>query len=215
MNREELKLAAILADRWGWHDRAILTVARSGEYDDLVLRFPLDHVDNVRRHAANNGLDSGEVFALIRQESAFNSDARSSAGAMGLMQLMPGTGKLTARRNRIPYSGTGMLLDVDKNIELGTSYLRHVMERFAGNPVLATASYNAGPHRVERWLPESGSEPAAIWIAGIPFRETRDYVQRVLAYSVIYDWRMRHPITPLKKRMPDVYDADHYGPADS
>jgi soluble lytic murein transglycosylase len=214
MSREELKLAAVLADRWGWHDRAILTVARSGDYNDLVLRFPLDHVDSVRRHAGSNGLDAGQVFALIRQESAFNSDARSSAGAMGLMQLMPATGKLTAQRNRIPYSGAGTLLDGDKNIELGTSYLRHVMERFDGNPVLATASYNAGPHRVERWLPEADSEPAAVWIAGIPFRETRDYVQRVLAYAVIYDWRMQRPITPLNKRMPEVYDAGHYGPDD-
>jgi soluble lytic murein transglycosylase len=215
MRREELKLAAVLADRWGWHDRAILTVARSGDYDDLLLRFPLDHVESVRRHAGNNGLDAGQVFALIRQESAFNSDARSSAGAMGLMQLMPGTGKLTAQRNRIPYSGAGTLLDVDKNIQLGTSYLRQVMERFDGNPVLATASYNAGPHRVERWLPDSGSEPATIWVAGIPFRETRDYVQRVLAYAVIYDWRMQRPITPLEKRMPRVYEAGHYGQSDS
>jgi soluble lytic murein transglycosylase len=215
MNREQLTLAAVLADHWGWHDRAILTIARSGEYNDLVLRFPLDHVESVRRHAVDNGLDAGQVFALIRQESAFNSDARSNAGAMGLMQLMPGTGKLTAQRNRIPYSGSGMLLDVDKNIELGTTYLRQVMERFDGNPVLATASYNAGPHRIERWLPESGSQPAAVWIAGIPFDETRDYVQRVLAYAVIYDWRMQRPIIPLRKRMPDVYDAGHYGPADS
>jgi len=215
MSREELKLAAVLADRWGWHDRAILTVARSGDYDDLLLRFPLDHVESVRRHAGNNGLDAGQVFALIRQESAFNSDARSSAGAMGLMQLMPGTGKLTAQRNRIPYTGAGSLLDVDKNIQLGTSYLRQVMERFDGNPVLATASYNAGPHRVERWLPDSESEPATIWVAGIPFRETRDYVQRVLAYAVIYDWRMQRPITPLEKRMPRVYEAGHYGQGDS
>jgi soluble lytic murein transglycosylase len=215
LNREELTLAAVLADHWGWHDRAILTVARSGEYDDLVLRFPLDHVESVRRHAGDNGLDAGQVFAFIRQESAFNNEARSSAGAMGLMQLMPGTGKLTAKRNRIPYSGAGMLLDIDKNIELGTNYLRQVMERFEGNPVLAAASYNAGPNRVERWLPESGNEPATIWLAGIPFRETRNYVQRVLTYAAIYDWRMQRPITPLNKRMPKVYDAGHYGPADS
>jgi soluble lytic murein transglycosylase len=210
MNNEELTLAAVLADQWGWHDRAILTVARSGNYDDLKLRFPLDHLDSVRRHARNSQLDVGHVFAVIRQESAFNSDARSTAGAMGLMQLMPGTGKLTAQRNRIPYAGAGTLLDVDKNIQLGTSYLRQVMERFNDNPVLATAAYNAGPQRVERWLPEAGSESAAIWIAGIPFTETRNYVQRVLTYAVIYDWRMQRTINPLKKRMPTVYSTGHY-----
>jgi len=210
MNNADLMLAAILANQWGWHDRAILTVARSGNYDDLKLRFPLDHLDSVRRYARDNKLDTGHVFAVIRQESAFNSDARSIAGAMGLMQLMPGTGKLTAQRNRIPYAGAGALLDVDKNIQLGTSYLRQVMERFSGNPVLATASYNAGPQRVERWLPEAGNESAAIWIAGIPFTETRNYVQRVLTYAAIYDWRMQRSISPLKKRMPTVYDIGHY-----
>ena len=215
MNNEELALAAVLANQWGWHDRAILTVARSGNYDDLKLRFPLDHLNSVHRYARDNKLDSGQVFAVIRQESAFNSDARSIAGAMGLMQLMPGTGKLTAQRNRIPYTGTGTLLDVDKNIQLGTSYLRQVMERFRDNPVLATAAYNAGPHRVERWLPESGSEPAAIWVAGIPFTETRNYVQRVLAYAAIYDWRMQRSIRPLKKRMPPVYGSGHYEHAGS
>jgi soluble lytic murein transglycosylase len=210
MNNEELTLAAVLADQWGWHDRAILTVARTGNYDDLKLRFPIDHLDSVHRHARNNKLDAGQVFAVIRQESAFNSDARSSAGAMGLMQLMPGTGRLTAKRNSIPYAGAGTLLDVDRNIQLGTSYLRHVMERFNDNPVLATAAYNAGPHRVERWLPETGSESAAIWIVGIPFTETRNYVQRVLTYAAIYDWRMQRTIRPLKKRMPPVYSSGHY-----
>jgi soluble lytic murein transglycosylase len=210
MNDEELVLAAVLADQWGWHDRAILTVARSGNYDDLKLRFPLDHLDSVQRHARDNKLDTGQVFAVIRQESAFNSDARSSAGAMGLMQLMPGTGRLTAKRNRLPYAGAGTLLDADRNIQLGTRYLRQVMERFNDNPVLATAAYNAGPHRVERWLPETGSEPAAIWITGIPFTETRNYVQRVLTYAAIYDWRMQHTILLLKKRMPPVYSSGHY-----
>jgi peptidoglycan lytic transglycosylase len=215
MNNEELTLAAVLADQWGWHDRAILTVARSGNYDDLKLRFPLDHHDSVRRHARDNKLDTGQVFAVIRQESAFNSDARSPVGAMGLMQLMPGTGRLTAKRDGIPYSGAGTLLDVDRNIQLGTSYLRQMMERFSGNPVLATAAYNAGPQRVERWLPEAGSDPAAIWIAGIPFTETRNYVQSVLTYAAIYDWRMQRSIRPLKKRMPPVYDAGHYEHSDS
>ncbi len=210
MSNEELAQAAVLASQWGWHDRAILTIARSGNYDDLKLRFPLDHVDSVRRHAQENDLDAGHVFAVIRQESAFNKDARSPAGAMGLMQLMPGTGRLTANQSRIPYTGTGTLLEVDKNIQLGTSYLRQVMDRFDGNPVLATAAYNAGPNRVERWLPEADSEDATIWVAGIPYTETRNYVQRVFTYAAIYDWRMQRVINPLKKRMPAVFSIGHY-----
>jgi len=210
MNQEELELVSVLADQWGWRDRAILTVARSGNYDDLKLRFPLDHLDSVHRHAGKNSLDPGHVFAVIRQESAFNQDARSAAGARGLMQLMPGTGRLTARRNNIPYDGTGSLLDADRNIQLGTSYLRQMMNRFGGNPVLATAAYNAGPRRVEHWLPQEGSEQAAIWIAAIPYTETRNYIQRVFAYTAIYDWRMQRPITPLRKRMPPVYSTSHY-----
>jgi len=206
----ELKLAAVLASRWGWHDRAILTVAQAGDYDDLVLRFPLEHEDSVRVQARKNRLDPGYVFAVIRQESAFNKEARSPAGARGLMQLMPGTGRLTARQHRIPYSGTQSLYEAEKNISLGTRYLHQVGERFNGNTVLATAAYNAGPHRVQKWLTEEQNQQAANWVAVIPFTETRRYVQRVLAYAAIYDWRMGRPVTPLKKRMPVILEKSEY-----
>ena len=210
MDKGELKLAAVLAHQWGWSDRAILTVARAGEFSDLALRFPLEHTDSVHRHARNNNLDPGIVFAVIRQESAFNPEARSSAGARGLMQLMPKTGKATARLNRIPWSGVAGLHDTDRNIRIGSSYLRQVMERFGSNVVLASASYNAGPHRVTRWLPEQGELPANHWVARIPYSETRKYVQRVLTYAAIYDWRMQQPVTPLHRRMPDVLDESSY-----
>jgi soluble lytic murein transglycosylase len=210
MSDAELKLAAVLARQWGWNDHAILTVARAGEFSDLTLRFPLEHTESVRRHAHNNNLEPGIVFAVIRQESAFNPEARSSAGARGLMQLMPKTGKATARLNRIPWTGVAGLYDTDRNIRLGSSYLRQVMERFGNNIVLASASYNAGPHRVTRWLPDAGELPASHWVARIPYSETRKYVQRVLAYAAIYDWRMQQPITPLRERMPDVQEESAY-----
>ena len=91
-SNDELKLAAVLADRWGWHDRAILTVASAKDYSDLKLRFPLDYASDVKHVANSKQLDPAHVYAVIRQESAFNKDARSPAGAMGLMQLMPKTG---------------------------------------------------------------------------------------------------------------------------
>jgi soluble lytic murein transglycosylase len=207
MNDEELKLAALLAREWGWNDRAILTVARTGDYADLKLRFPLDHVDAVRDYARHNRLDPSHVFAVIRQESAFNKDARSPAGALGLMQLMPRTGRVTARKNRIPLSSTRNLFEAEKNIRIGSAYLREVMDRFHDNTVLATAAYNAGPHRVQNWLPEANDEATASWIANIPFSETRKYVQRVLAYATIYDWRMEQPVTRLQQRMPGILGA--------
>jgi soluble lytic murein transglycosylase len=210
MGDDELKLASVLARNWGWNDRAIFTVARTGDFADLKLRFPLDHVDVVRDHARHNQLDPSHVFAVIRQESAFNKDARSPAGALGLMQLMPKTGRVTARKNRIPLASTRNLFEADNNIRIGSAYLREVMDRYDNNPVLATASYNAGPHRVKAWLPEEKNESAALWIANIPFSETRKYVQRVLTYAAIYDWRMEQPVTRLKQRMPVILSAARY-----
>ena len=210
LSGEELKLAAALAQQWGWHDRAILTVARSRDYSDLQLRFPLDHQAEVERYADSYRLQPGHIFAVIRQESAFNKDARSHAGAMGLMQLMPKTGKATARSNNIPLSSTSKLYEPDKNIRIGSAYLRKVMDKYDDSIVLASAAYNAGPHRVQRWLPEEDEQSAASWIALIPFTETRKYVQRVLAYTAIYDWRMEQPVTPLWKRMPRVKPKSYY-----
>ena len=84
------------------------------------------------------------------------------------------------------------------------------MEDYQRNVVLASAAYNAGPHRVKRWLPEEGSQQAEQWIANVPFDETRNYIQRILAYSAIYDWRMDLPITTLDAQMPDIYPDEHY-----
>ena len=117
-------------------------------------------------------------------------DVRSRAGAIGLMQLMPATGKEVAREIRLPYSGLATLTNPESNIRLGTSYLGQMAERYSGNQVLATAAYNAGPHRVDKWLPESGSLDARVWIENIPFNETRMYVKRVLSAQAIFHWRM-------------------------
>ena len=210
MNTRQLKLAALVASEWGWHDRAILTVARSEDYDDLELRFPLEHLDDVKHYAGKYQLDPGHVYAVIRTESAFNPDARSVAGAMGLMQLMPVTGRVTARKNRIPLPGTRHLYDPERNIRIGSAYLKEVMNRYDNNVVLASAAYNAGPQRVQRWLPDDQPQPAASWIAAIPFDETRRYVQRILAYGAIYDWRLQRPVIPLTKHMPEIKPRDAY-----
>jgi soluble lytic murein transglycosylase len=108
-------------------------------------------------------------------------------------------------------SSTLSLFEPEQNIRIGTAYLKQVMEQYDRNVVLASAAYNAGPHRVQRWLPEEQEQPAENWVAAIPFDETRKYVQRILAYAAIYDWRMDRPVTPLSKNMPDILPKSQYG----
>ncbi len=204
MSKNQLLKAAILADEWGWHDRAIITLAQAKYWDDLELRFPLAHQKLVINQAQRQKINPAWAFAVIRQESAFVPDARSHAGALGLMQLMPRTARHVARSLRIRMRGQRDLLDVGTNIKLGVRYLRRVKDRFAGHPVLATAAYNAGTTNVRRWLPTETAQPADLWIEMVPFSETRKYLKRVLTYTVIYEQRLgQHPV-PLQERMPVI-----------
>ncbi|NNL62795.1 MAG: transglycosylase SLT domain-containing protein [Woeseiaceae bacterium] len=190
LTAEEKRQAAILAHRWGWHSRAIATVSSLGEYDDLEIRYPLPWQSEFESHASAARIEPTWAYGVARSESLFMRDVRSSAGAIGLMQLMPGTGRAVAREIRLPWSGVATLTDPEKNIRLGTSYLGRMAERFGGNHVLATAAYNAGPHRVDEWLPEHGAEDTRAWIENIPFNETRNYVKKVMAAKAIFHWRM-------------------------
>lgn len=207
MNKRQLMRAAKLAHSWQWHDRAIATVAKAHHWDDLDTRFPLAHAQRVSEQAGKRGLDVAWVFALLRQESAFAEDARSPAGAMGLMQLMPRTAKSVAKELKTRLHSKNDLLSADLNIRLGTAYLRGVYDRFDDNMVLATAAYNAGPHRVSSWLPEQGEMAADVWVESIPFRETRDYVRRVLTYTAIYEQRLGRTPTRLQERMHSIGKA--------
>jgi soluble lytic murein transglycosylase len=193
--------AAILAHRWGWHSRAIAAAASVGDYDDLSLRYPLPWADTFREHSAIASISPTWAYGVARSESLFMRDVRSSAGAIGLMQLMPATGKMVAREIRLPYAGLATLTDPDKNIRLGTTYLGQMAERYGGNRILATAAYNAGPHRVDRWLPRVGHVDPRIWIENIPFNETRGYVKRVLAAEAIFHWRMTGTVRRLSDDM--------------
>lgn len=190
MTSGEQTQAALLADSWGWHSRAISTVAAAGEFDDLRVRYPLPWRDEFEKHASTAGVSYSWAYGIARSESLFMRDIRSSAGAIGVMQLMPETGRRTAREIRLPWSGQATLTDSSINIRLGTHYLSKMFTRFNENRVLATAAYNAGPLRVEAWLPETGSLDARIWIENIPFNETRGYVRRVLTDDAIFHWRM-------------------------
>ncbi len=204
LNDAERAQASILAHRWGWHSSAIRTASRYGLQDDLELRFPLPWQDDFRRLSERVKIDPTWAYGVARSESLFMPDVASRAGAIGLMQLMPATGKETARKAGIRYDNRYTLMDPAKNIALGTSYLAEMLARFDNNRVLATAAYNAGPHRVERWLPEGEGMPAAVWIESIPFNETRGYVQRVLAAETVFAWRMTGDPMRLTERMAPI-----------
>lgn len=206
LSERELELAAVLAHRWNWHDRAIITAARAGHQDDLDLRFPVLYEQEVTKMSKQLDLDPAWIMGVMRQESAFMADARSPAGALGLMQLMPATGNHMAKLLNLPKPSRHTLLQADANIRLGTNYLKHVLDDL-GSEVLATAAYNAGPHRVRRWLPAQPL-PASLWVDTIPFTETRGYVRGVLAFTTVYEARMQRPLTPLHKRMPSIASAN-------
>ena len=203
MGDHELQVAAKLASNWGWHDRAIITVAKGAHYDDLDVRFPIAFKNHIMKNASKREIDPAWVYGILRQESVFMSDAKSHAGALGLMQLMPRTGRLTARHIKTRLRNTREILNVSKNIQLGTAYLSRMLARNSGHSALATASYNAGPSRVKQWMPEA-EVPADLWVETIPFTETRRYVRRVMAYTVIYDHRLDGEASKIRQRMPTV-----------
>lgn len=206
MSESQLKSAALLAQRWEWHDRAILTVARTALRDDIELRFPLAYREQILAQARDSGIDPALAFAIVRQESAFSADARSSAGALGLMQLMPATAQRLAAHLEVA-AGRGALLDVRTNLRFGMTYLRQLIDRF-GHQAAALAGYNAGPHRVERWLPVEYAMDADIWTETIPFRETRNYVQNIMYFSAVYEHRMELPAGGLVARMQALVPKD-------
>lgn len=190
LEKAQILAAGKLAERWGWHRKGIQAMANARFWDDLEVRFPLAYQEHVKTAAEATSIRPPLLFAIARQESAFMAHARSPAGALGLMQLMPATAKQTARRAGVPYRRAD-LLSPDTNITLGSRYLHELLNEFNGNRILATAAYNAGPYRVKQWLKDGEQNlPYDVWIETIPFRETRGYVQNVLSYSVIYSYRM-------------------------
>ncbi|MBP3932356.1 MAG: transglycosylase SLT domain-containing protein, partial [Pseudomonas sp.] len=192
-SRDEMVAQAKLAYDLKWYFPAIRTISQAQYWDDLDIRFPMAHRDTLVREAKLRGLHSSWVFAITRQESAFMDDARSGVGASGLMQLMPATAKETARKFSIPLASPQQVLNPDKNIQLGAAYLSQVHGQFNGNRVLASAAYNAGPGRVRQWLKGANHLGFDVWIESIPFDETRQYVQNVLSYSVIYGQKLNAP----------------------
>ena len=189
LNADEIIAAAKIAKDRNLHPTAIHSMVKAKAWNDLSTRFPLAYEENIINTAMQENIDTNWLYAIARQESAFAHDAKSSAGALGVLQLMPATARQTAKSMGMRYSRHALLTPTT-NIKIGGSYLAKLFRQFDGNRVLATAAYNAGPHRVRQWLRNS-KQPLEqdVWIETIPFKETRHYVQNVLTFSVIYGYR--------------------------
>lgn len=185
MDDRQLLAAAELARQQQIYDRAINTADRTRNQHDYRLRFLAPFDTQVRPAAQQQSLDDAWVYGLMRQESRFITNAKSSVGASGLMQLMPATAKWVAKKIGLKDYDHRRVNDPEINLLLGTSYMRMVMEDLDNHPVLASAAYNAGPGRARRWRAEVPLE-GAIYAETIPFSETRDYVKKVMSNAVYY-----------------------------
>jgi soluble lytic murein transglycosylase len=196
----QLLAAAELAQRMEWYDRAINTAERTRDLHDFELRFLAPYRELAQQSARDNQIDEAWVYGLMRQESRFVNVARSSVGASGLMQIMPATARWIAKRLGIKKFHPQEMREPAKNIQFGAYYLKHVQTTLDGSPVLATAAYNAGPGRAQRWRDGREME-AAVYIESIPFSETRDYVKKVMSNAMYYAQRFGQPSVLLKDRL--------------
>ena len=171
----------------GWPDLAADAANAASDWNRLDLRFPVTHWDAFEKAGAKNEIDSYLLLALARRESGLYALAKSKVGARGLMQVMPSTARSVLRGMGERYGGAATLYQPETNIPVGSTYFATLMARFNGNHVKSLAAYNAGPSRVSRWTNDDMAFDQ--WVDSIPFRETREYVQAVLAYRVIYRLR--------------------------
>ena len=190
------RLACNLAD---WQ-LCINTAERSRGLVDLSLRYPMPHLADIRSATEQTGLELALVLGLIRQETRFMPQLRSHAGASGLMQVMPATGKIVAKKLGLSCCDAGQLNDPQLNLRLGTTYLRAALDEFGGSQAMAAAAYNAGPGRPRRWR-EGATVDAAAWAEGIPFNETRDYVKLVLSNAAVYSALLNNQAPTLRARL--------------
>jgi soluble lytic murein transglycosylase len=200
----QVPAAAFLAQEQGWDQLATETIKLAGYKQDIGLRFSMAYRNQVMKHAKQRKIDPSIVFSIIRRESAFNKNAVSPVGARGLMQIMPETGKFIAKKLKETWRTVEMLFDTETNLRFGTYYYKRMLDRFNGNFALAAAAYNAGPHRVNKWLPNKQNLPADIWIEMIPFDETRKYVVAVLTNALIYQDRLKRNSLKITDMLKDI-----------
>ena len=204
LDKKEILIAAKYAQELQWIQTAIFTIAKAKYWDDISISFPMAFEDLVQKNADVQQLNPAVIFGLIRRESAFSQSVKSPVGAMGLMQIMPQTGRQIARQLKEKWRSKHGLLNPSTNVRYGSYYYKQMLKRFNGHYALAAAAYNAGPHRVKRWLPAKNALAADIWIETIPFKETRAYVSAVLTYALIYQKQLKKNILTMKDFMRDV-----------
>jgi soluble lytic murein transglycosylase len=178
--------AAQTANDMGWYDRAIYAFESSYNVPNIALAFPMPRQSSVVNYSRQVGIDPAWAYGIMRQESRFNVGAQSHVGAGGLMQIMPETGKYIARKLGEPYSASNVA-NGDTNIRYGTFYMSDILNKLSGQPVLATAGYNAGPGKARTWQPDNGSLAADQYVDTIPYYETRGYVKAVMENATNYD----------------------------
>lgn len=200
---KQLLAAAELASRNQWYERAIDTAERTVLLHDFGLRYPTPYREVVQDYASQLDLDEAWVYGLVRQESRFVHTARSTAGASGLMQLMPSTARWVAKRLGLSGHHATLTATADSNIVLGTYYLRQMMDSLDNQMVLASAGYNAGPRRAREWIAGRPLE-GAVYIETIPFAETREYVKRVMNNTLYYARLLRQAGPSLRERLGTV-----------
>jgi soluble lytic murein transglycosylase len=202
-----LLLAADYARRQRLYDRAINTAERTSTRHDFGLRYLMPYPAEFAAAASDHAVDKALLFGIARQESRFIAGIVSSAGATGLMQLMPATARWVARElNRGDFRPSS-IADPAINTGFGAFYFKYWLERLDTRPALAAAAYNAGPGRAQAWR-SGGPLEGAIWVETIPFNETRDYVKKVLANAMFYARELNQPYVPLTVRLGTITPRD-------
>lgn len=174
----------------GWHGKSVYLSNNEILNNQLLLRFPLAYKSTVKTYANQYSVPPEFVYAIIRQESGFREDVVSSAGARGLMQVMPQTASVVSKMSKISYNDQKQLFLSNKNINIGIAYLQQLTKRFSNHPVLVAAAYNAGPRQVVYWLKNHPPKEIDVWIETLPWQETRNYLKNVMAFYVVYQYRL-------------------------
>lgn len=208
LNPEQQRKAVEMALQIGWYDRAVFSL-EAGEHNTRLynLRFATPYLDTFREAANRFGIDISWLMAHARAESIFMPDVVSSANARGLLQVLPSTAEAIALRHGIAWQGADSLYRPEINIPLGAGALQEVIGSYSGKAYQAIAAYNAGPTATGRWRESRGLLEPEFWIETVPYKETREYIPRVLAFSVLYDWRMKQPVRRISDRVNGDFSA--------
>lgn len=173
-----------------WHGKSVYLSNNETLNNQLSLRFPLAYKDSISLYSKKYTVEPEFIYAIIRQESGFRDDATSSAGARGLMQVMPYTARVVSKADKIPYNDQKQLYLPQKNINIGVAYLKQLAKRFGNHPILIAAAYNAGPKQVVYWLKTHPPKEIDVWIETLPWQETRNYLKNIMAFYIVYQYRL-------------------------